>query len=140
MIKEVETYLIDIVTRQNFEKVSLKYDESKLEVSIKSETINQIEVDGADLLDCYRKVQELLEEKGYLLCLNGSRIDVQASGLLRDSTNGISTYQFTEDFTSDKPILNIFHPSDRGYIGTVQEHRDFIANWKIKYKNYLKQQ
>lgn len=137
MIKKVETYLLDIETRQKCCKALLEYSENPIRIVFKSDMTPQIEVNGIDLLDCYRKLQILLEDKGYLIYLNGSRIDVLASGFLRDSTNGISVYQFTYNFNADKPVLNIFDVSDMDKIGTIKEQKEFMKEWKIRYKCFF---
>ncbi|WP_437395118.1 hypothetical protein [Flagellimonas lutimaris] len=140
MIKEVETYLVDIETRKKFGKALLQYSVNPTKINLRTNLMIQVIVSGIDLLDCYRKLQIHLEEKGCLICLNGSRKDVQASGFLRDSSNGISTYQLTYDFDAEKPVLNIFDICEPHGIGTIKEQKDFMKKWKIEYKKYLAQQ
>ena len=138
MIKEVEAFLTEINNRSKLIRIILRYRDNPPEVVVESNIFNTIKTEGIDLLECFQKLQITIEEKGYLLALNGSRKDIQASGFLRDSTNGISTYLLSEDFDSEKTILNIFNYYNGPKLGTIEEQKEYYKKWKMMYKSFLK--
>ncbi len=137
-MKEVDTYLIGIKSKEKI-KIKVRFDHGSYNVKIVSDLFEVIIKSSLDYLDTYKKLQSFFEDKGYLICLNGSRIDINASGFLRDSTNGLSVYLFTYEFEKEKKILDIFDVNTEN-IGTIDQQKEYFKEWKKQYKSFLDKQ
>ena len=115
------------------EKINITYNLKKFRIELFSKRFGRIVKEGVDFLDSYKKIQFFLEEKGFLICLNGSRIDINSSGFLRDSSNGLLTYLLSYDFMKEKDILNIFDICVEN-IGTIKDQIIYFENWKKEFK------
>jgi hypothetical protein len=89
-----------------------------------------IDITGADYRDCLTQARRLLEADGRLLCCQGARPDVHASGMLGQVTNGRRAYELTgpKDETGRPPVVDIFAPAPVGAVTTVEDQRQQILH------------
>lgn len=111
--------------------IEIKYDQSESTIELTSPTIENTTWEGIDLLDAFNKMRAHLEDKGYLIYVNGARENSWASGSLRDSSNGLLTYIYTSE---NKEVVNIFDLCESRIV-KYSEQRKFYDNWRRKMRN-----
>jgi len=85
---------------------------------------------GSDLFDCLMKCRIYLERKNYLILCNGARIDVYPSGMCRDMSGGRLAYIAKMGISPSKDdLVNIFEQTSQEYIGTVEQQKEYRAEW-----------
>ncbi|MBP2182749.1 hypothetical protein [Amycolatopsis magusensis] len=76
-------------------------------------------VAGYDVLDALTKLRTALEEHGWLLAVQGARLNAHPSGLLRDSTNGKRVYLMSKE-RGPYPAVDTLAPADPGQVATLE--------------------
>lgn len=112
----------------------LQYDVKCNEVKFTNKLFGEQSFKGIDLLDAFNQLRSFIEKNGFLILVNGARINVWASGMLRDMSNGISTYVLEEN--GNQHIVNIFDPCVSDIV-EFEEQKKFHNNWLREHKNRL---
>jgi hypothetical protein len=89
-----------------------------------------LEFPGEDLFVCLMNARLSLEEEGLLLCCQGARPDVFASGLLQQQTGGRYAYVLTEEAdAAGRPTVDIFAPANLADVATVAGQRAAVMSF-----------
>ncbi|MBN6034103.1 hypothetical protein [Amycolatopsis sp. 195334CR] len=84
-----------------------------------------LECRGYDVLDALVKLRTSLEAHGWLLAVQGARLNAHASGLLRDSTNGKRVYLMSEE-RGPYPAVDTLARADPDQVATLEEQARYI--------------
>lgn len=106
--------------------IEIKYNQSKNTVELISSVIGNSTWKGIDLLDAFNKMRAYIEDKGFLIYVNGARENSWASGFLRDSSNGLLTYIYTFE---NKDVVNIFDLCETRIV-KYSKQRKFYDKWR----------
>lgn len=69
-----------------------------------------------------------VERQGHRLLCAGCRPEVWPSGMSRDMGGGRKAYVHCRGYPTEH-LVDIFDPAATEAVGTVQQQRDFIADW-----------
>ncbi len=111
--------------------IEIKYNQSESTIELVSSAIENSTWKGVDLLDAFNKMRAYLEDKGYLIFVNGARENSWASGFLRDSSNGLLTYIYTLE---NKDVVNIFDLCETRIV-KYSKQRKFYDEWRKHMRN-----
>lgn len=91
--------------------------------------------EGRDIFDCLCQLRVLLEEKGWNILCNGSRVDAYPSSMSRDMGGGMKLYQLTLGKLPERSdLIRIFDKAEPEQIGTVEEQRSYYEKWRVSNK------
>jgi hypothetical protein len=92
------------------------------------------EATSSDVFGCLRAVRAQIEPLGWRLCVNGSRRDVWASGMLADMGEGRGVYHLSADVPQGQrhPILGTLDPIAPELAVTLDEQQAWYASWLQK--------
>ncbi|MBO3732611.1 hypothetical protein [Glycomyces niveus] len=88
------------------------------------------EFEANDLFSCLLKARISLEEKGIVLCCQGSRPIVFPSGMQRQMGDGRYAYVLADgEFSAASTEVDIFAPADRWEVGSVADQKDMVMRY-----------
>lgn len=92
------------------------------------------EVIGDDLFSCLSLIREDFEREGAVLLCKGSKPNVWPSGMSREMSGGRMGYtmEFGKPTRRDQ-MVDIFDHASPDEVGSVQEQRDFIREWRRRW-------
>ena len=90
-----------------------------------------IDVGAGDMFEALVRIREQLEPQGWLVAVQGSRLDTYPSGMQRDMGGGLSVYviRIGEPVRMDD-VVDTFAEADPGLVATVDAQRRHAADWK----------
>ncbi|MFG2905189.1 hypothetical protein ACGF13_09025 [Kitasatospora sp. NPDC048286] len=90
------------------------------------------EISGTDYLDCLTRIRRRLEQDGRLLCCQGARPGVHASGQLRQFTGGREAYVHDPNARGEAlATVDVFDPARPEEVVSLDEQRAaFFRLWK----------
>ncbi len=91
--------------------------------------LGEVTVIEPDFVVCLAAVRELLEERGWRILCNGSRVDAWSPPLARQSDGGLRAQLLdAPKGPAGRPeLVSIFAPADAERIATVAEQRAYVA-------------
>lgn len=86
---------------------------------------------GTDYRDCLTQVRRQLEHEGRLLCCQGARPNVHASGQLFQFSNGLEAYVFPPDIRKQvSEVVDIFAAASPADVVSLADQRTaFMRYW-----------
>ncbi|QFS79078.2 hypothetical protein [Curtobacterium flaccumfaciens] len=79
-----------------------------------------------DAFETLSLVREALDDEGWLLGVQGARVDVWPSGMARQQGGGMRAYRLRRGRRPRfKDLVDVFAPADE-HLGTVQAQRAFV--------------
>src|SRR4051812_1204472 len=88
------------------------------------------EVEADDLFEALRRLRTLLEQDGFRLLCNGSRIDVSPSGMSRGMSGGRKAYVLRLGVPGElADLVDIFEYAEPSATGTVAQQSEFKGAW-----------
>lgn len=80
-----------------------------------------------DAFEALSLAREALDDDGWLLGVQGARVDVWPSGMARQQGGGMRAYRLRRGRRPRfKDLVDVFAPADE-HLGTVQAQREFVA-------------
>lgn len=79
-----------------------------------------LEFPGYDVLDALVKLRASLEKDGWLLAVQGARLNAHASRMMRDMADGKRVYLMTGN-RGPYPAADTLAPADPDQVGTLEE-------------------
>lgn len=87
---------------------------------------------GADLFDALRNLRRKLELDGWLIAVQGARVDAYASGMVRDMLGARHVYLIQIGrHVAREHLVDIFAEADKRYLSTLEEQAEFFERWKV---------
>lgn len=113
--------------------VSLKLEYDDIEASIKlfySDHFNFCFLGkGLNFFDALCDLRAKLEEKGYFLCINGSRIDFYPSNMTLQMSLGLVGYKIELGIQATEKLNTFDECLDLKKLVTVSEQKSFFSKW-----------
>ena len=84
---------------------------------------------GDDAFEALDGIREQLEPSGWLIAVQGSRLDTYPSGMARDMGGGFTVY-ITRIGQPAKDTVGTFEEADPSLLATVAEQREHWRRWR----------
>jgi hypothetical protein len=91
---------------------------------------------GTDVFEALMNLRLDLEAEGVRLCCNGARRNAWASGMQRDMGRGRFVHLLEKGTTGRPPQVRTLDAAPCGEIVTVQEQKDFHADWLAQRRSH----
>jgi Clp amino terminal domain, pathogenicity island component len=89
-----------------------------------------IEVGAGDMFEALVRIREELEPQGWLVAVQGSRLDTFPSGMQRDMAGGMSVCVLrTGEPARLEDVVDTFAPADPSTLATVAAQRERAVEW-----------
>jgi hypothetical protein len=90
-----------------------------------------IDVGAGDMFEALVRIREQLEPQGWLVAVQGSRLDTYPSGMQRDMGGGLSVYVIRiGEPVRLEDVVDTFAEADPSLLATVDAQRRHAADWK----------
>jgi hypothetical protein len=90
-----------------------------------------VSADESDFFEALRSVRRQLETDGLVVCCQGARRDVWASGMDRDMGAGLKAHVLTIGTgVAREEVVDIFDPAEPTLVGTVAEQDMQFERWR----------
>jgi hypothetical protein len=91
-----------------------------------------VDATGRDLFAALQDVRRALEGGGWVVAVQGSRVDTYPSGMVRDMLGGSRVYVLQMGRHVDREhLVDTFARADVTQIGTVDEQIEFYRQWRM---------
>lgn len=84
---------------------------------------------GANYFEALCNLREQIEPLGYLLCINGSRLDFYPSNMTLQMSLGLIGYEITFGHQGRNKVNTFDECLDISKLATVVEQKNYFLNW-----------
>jgi ClpA/ClpB-like protein len=90
-----------------------------------------VEASAHDMFEALVRIREQLEPQGWLVAVQGSRLDTFPSGMQRDMGGGLSVYVMRiGEPIRHRDVVDTLAEADPSTLATVAAQRDHVAAWR----------
>jgi hypothetical protein len=91
------------------------------------------EFECPSVFHCVYAFRRALEESGWILCCNISRVDARVMGMLGDVTGGLRCYLLKSAPKGLTPrVVDMFEEAPVDECATIAEQENFFSSWRTK--------
>jgi hypothetical protein len=90
---------------------------------------------GSDLFQALQEIRSELEPRGWLIAVQGARVDAYPTGMVRDMIGARRVYILRVSQQAQREhLVDIFAEAAADSLGTVEQQKNYYRDWRLSLK------